>query len=107
MGRTGASAEHGCDAGGEGVFDLLGADEVDMGVDTAGGDDAAFTGDDFRGGSDDHGDAILNERIPGVADACDASVLDTDIGFDNSLNGIEDKRVGDDQVQALVVEGEG
>ena len=52
-GRAGAAADHGGDAAGDRVFDLLRADEVDVGIDAAGGDDAAFAGDDFGGGADD------------------------------------------------------
>jgi hypothetical protein len=52
VGGPGAAAEHGGDAGVEGVVDLLGADEVDVAVDAARGEDAALGGDDLRAGAD-------------------------------------------------------
>ena len=52
--RTGAAADHGGDAAGERMLDLLRADEMDVRIDAAGGDDAALAGDDLGGGADDH-----------------------------------------------------
>ena len=43
-------------------FDLLRADEVDVRVDAAGGDDHAFAGDDFGAGADDDVDRRLDVR---------------------------------------------
>ena len=37
------------------MIDLLRADEMNVGVDAARGDDAAFAGDHLGGGADDHG----------------------------------------------------
>ena len=107
VGRASAAAEEGGDAAGEGVLDLLRANEVDVGIDAASGDDLAFAGDDFGGGADDHGDAVLEEGIAGVADGGDAAMFDADVGFDDALDGVEDEGVGDDEVEALGVEGEG
>ena len=104
--RTGAAADQGGDAAGDGVLDLLRADEMDVGVDAAGGDDAAFARDDFGGGADGHGDAVLQQRIARVADADDAAVLDADVRFDDAVGGVEDEGVGDDEIERVRIEGE-
>ena len=39
-----------------------------------------------------------------MADADDAPFLDADIGFDHAGHGIEDERVGNDQVERLGIE---
>ena len=51
-------------------------------------------------------DAILQQRIARVADADDAAVLDADVRFDDALHGIEDQRVGDDEIEGLRIQGE-
>ena len=56
------------------VFDLLRADEMNMRIDAAGGDDAAFTRDHLCRRANDHPDTILNQRIASVSEAHDASV---------------------------------
>ena len=90
------------------MFDLLWADEVDVPVDAAGRDDAAFCGDDLGRGPDGHarGDAALHERVASVADGADAAVLDADVRLDNALHGVEDEGVRQHQVERLRVEGE-
>jgi len=42
-----------------------------------------------------------------VADANDASVLHADVRLDHAEHGIEDERIGDDQVERLRVDGGG
>ena len=73
-GGAGAAAEHGGDAGVQRLLDLLRADEVDVGVEAAGGEDLAFAGDDLGAGADDDVDARLDVRVAGLADADDATV---------------------------------
>ena len=87
--------------------DLLRADEMDVAVDSPGGEDAAFAGDHFRGRADDHGDAVLDERISRVAEAGDAAMLDADVGLDDAGDGIDDERVGDDEIERLRRQREG
>ncbi len=98
-----AAADHRSDAAGQCVLDLLRADEMNVGVDAAGGDDAAFARDDFGRRADDHAgrDALLNAGIAGVAEADDAPILDPDVRLDDALHGVEHERVGDDQVERL------
>ena len=57
----------------ERLLDLLRADEVDVGVDAAGGDDHAFAGDDLGARADDDVDARLHVRVAGLADRRDAA----------------------------------
>ena len=51
------------------LFDLLRADEVDVRVDAAGGDDQALAGDDLGAGADHDVDAGLDVGVAGLADA--------------------------------------
>ena len=55
------------------LLDLLRADEVDVGVEAAGGEDLAFAGDDLGARADDDGDAGLDVGIAGLADGGDAA----------------------------------
>ena len=84
----------GGDAAGQGRFDLLGADEVDVGVDAAGREDVALPGDGF--GSRPHHDRhpFLGVGVAGFANANDAAVLEADIGFDDPPP-VEDQGIGD------------
>ena len=74
-GRAGAAADHGGDAAHQRFFDLLRADEMDVAVDAAGGEDHAFTGDHLGAGADSDGHAGLDVRVAGLADGGDAAVL--------------------------------
>src|SRR5262249_60697045 len=60
---AGAAAEHGGDAAHQRVLDLLRADEMDVTVETAGGEDAAFTGDNVSARTDDDADVRLDVGI--------------------------------------------
>ena len=55
---------------------------MNMRIDTAGGDNRTFTGDNFGTGADRNGDARLNIRIAGFTDRGNFSILDADIGFE-------------------------
>ncbi len=100
-GRSGAAADHGGDAGIERLLDLLRADEVDVHIDAAGGDDAALAGDHLGAGADDDVDPGLDVGIAGLADGGDAPVLDADVGLDDAPM-VEDQRVGDDGVDGAL-----
>ena len=97
MRRPGAAAQHRGDARHQRLLDLLRADEMDMGVDAAGGQDLALAGNRFGSGTDYNGDARLRIRIAGLADGCDAPVLEADVGLVDAA-GIDDERVGDHRV---------
>ena len=64
--RAGAAAQHGGHAAGQGFFHLLGADEVDVAVDAACGDDVAFAADDLGAGADDDVHAGLRVGLPAL-----------------------------------------
>src|ERR1019366_2657524 len=101
--RSGAAAKHGGDAGHQRLVHLLRADEMDMAVEAAGGEDFSLSRDDLGAGADDDGDARLNVRIAGFADGRDAAFLDADVGLGDAPV-IEDQRIGDDGVdRALLV----
>jgi hypothetical protein len=81
--RAGAAAEHGGDAAHQRFLDLLRADEVDMRVDAAGGDDLALAGDASVPGP-------MMMVTPAACRDCrpcrsrDAAVLEADIGLDDA-----------------------
>ena len=99
-GRPGAAADHGGDAGHQRFVDLLRADEMDVGVDAAGGDDQPSPAMTSVPAPMTMVDAGLDVRIAGLADAGDAAVLDADVGLDDAA-GVEDQRVGDHDIDAL------
>src|SRR5205807_10162897 len=71
-----AAAEHRGDAGHQCMFDLLRADEMDVAVEAARGEDLALAGYDVRAGADHDGDPGLDIRIAGLADGADVALLD-------------------------------
>src|SRR5205085_9026649 len=77
----GAAAHHGGDAAVERIVDLLRADEMDVTVDAARGDDLALAGDRLGARPDDDVDTRLHIGIAGLADRGDAAVLQADIGL--------------------------
>jgi hypothetical protein len=102
--RAGAAAEHGGHAGMQRVLDLLGADEVDVAVEAAGGEDLALAGDGLGAGADDDVDAGLGVGVAGLADGGDAAVLEADIGLVDA-GPVDDQRVGDDGVDGALGAG--
>ena len=92
-----AAAQHRGDAGHERLLDLLRADEMDVRVEAAGGEDLAFARDHFGAGTDNDGDAGLDVGIAGLADRGDEAILQADVGFDDAPM-VEDEGVGDDGI---------
>jgi hypothetical protein len=84
------------------LLDLLRADEVDVAVDAAGGDDHAFAGDDLGARADDDVHARLHVGVAGLADGGDAAALDADVGLDDAPV-VDDQGVGDDHVVRFVL----
>ena len=87
------------------LVDLLRADEMDVGVEAAGGEDLAFARDHLGAGADHDGDVRLDVGIAGLADGGDAAVLEADIGFDDAPM-VEDQRIGDDGVDRALPVGD-
>jgi hypothetical protein len=103
--RAGAAAQHRGDAGHQRFVDLLRTDEMDVGVEAAGGEDFSFARDDVGAGADDDGDAGLDVGIAGLADGADHAFLDADIGFDDAPV-IDDQRIGDDGIDRALFVGD-
>jgi hypothetical protein len=95
--RPRAAAQHGGDARHQRLLDLLRADEVDMRVETACGDDLAFARDHLGAGADDDVDTGLDVGIACLADRGDAPASEPDIGLHDSPM-VEDEGVGDHRV---------
>ena len=70
---------------------------MDVRIEAAGGQDLALAGDHFRPRPDDDGDAGLDVRIAGLADAMDEPVLEAHVGLHDPPM-IEDDGVGDDRI---------
>ena len=99
-GRPGAAAYHGGDARHQRFFNLLRADKVNVGINTACGDDHAFTGNHLGACANRDGDAGLYIRVTGFADARDITALDTNIGFDDAPV-VYDQGIGNHRVRNL------
>src|SRR5205085_5473564 len=78
---AGAAAEHRGDARHQGVLDLLRADEMDVAVESARGEDLAFAGDDVRPRADHDADPGLDVGIAGLANGADQTFLDGAVGL--------------------------
>jgi hypothetical protein len=74
-----------------------GADEVDVAVEAAGGDDLALARDRLGAGADHDVDAGLGVGVAGLADGADPAVAQADVGLDDA-GVIEDQGVGDHRV---------
>src|SRR6185295_19954572 len=103
--RPGAAAEHGGDAGHQRLFDLLRADEMDVGVEATGGENLSFARDHLGARADDDGDVWLNVGIAGFADSGDAAFLETDVGLDDAPV-VDDQRIGNDGVDRALLVGD-
>ena len=95
--RPGSAAEHGGDARHQRLLHLLRADEMDMGVEAAGGENFSLAGNHLRARPDDDGDVGLDVGVAGLADGRDAVGLEADIGFHDAPV-VEDQRIGDDGI---------
>ena len=93
-GRAGAPAEHRRHAARERLFDLLRADEMDVAVDAAGGDDHPFGRDDFGARADDDVDTRLHVGVAGLADL-----------RDDDAPMVDDQRIGQHAVDGVARTG--
>ncbi len=96
-GRAGAAAGHGGDAAAQGLFDQLRANEMDVAVKAAGGDDGAFATDNFSARANDDVHARLGVGVAGLANRHDAAVLEADVGLDDAPV-VDDQGVGHDRI---------
>ena len=100
----GAAAEQRGHARHQRVVDLLRADEMDVAVEPARGEDAPLARDHVGAGPDDDRDVRLDVRIAGLADRMDLAVLDADVALHDPPV-IEDDRVGDDGIDRALLVG--
>ena len=103
-GGAGAAPQEGGDAAGQGGFDLLRADEVDVGVDRAGGHDVPLAGDRLGARAHNDGHAGLGVGVARLADRHDAAIAQADVGLDDPPP-VEDQGVGDHRVYRPVGPG--
>ncbi len=99
--RAGTTAQHAGHAGIKRVFNLLRADPVNVGINPAGGDDVAFTGDDLGTRTDDDINTGLHIRVSGLADPGNAAIANANIGLDDA-GVIQDQRIGDHGIHRTI-----
>jgi len=99
-GRAGAATDHGGDARHQRLINLLWADEVNVRVDAASGENHALTGNHLGAWPDDDVDAGLDIRITGFADGLDVAILERHVGLDDAPP-VDDQGVGDDRIRRL------
>mmetsp|Transcript_27196 Transcript_27196/g.56243 ORF Transcript_27196/g.56243 Transcript_27196/m.56243 type:complete len:751 (+) Transcript_27196:184-2436(+) len=102
---AGSPSEHGRQPGGNGVVELLGTDEVDVGVDASGREDEFFAGNHIGSRTDDHvlvDDSVHHVGVSGLSDPDDAIALDADVGLDDAKNAVHDQSVRNDHIQCYV-----
>ena len=77
-------------------------EQVDVGVNGAGGRDQALARDDDGAGADDDVDVVRGVRVAGPSDSDDPSLTDSDAGTDDSEDRVEHDHIGDDDVAGLL-----
>ena len=94
--RPGATAKHCRDSTGERLVDLLRANKMNMRIEATGRHDMPLGGNHLSTCTNHHtfGHASLNQWISRVADAGDASILDSDIRFDDAQDRVNDGGIG-------------
>src|SRR5690606_10564072 len=98
--RPRAAADERGDAARHRRIGLCGADIVEVRVDTASGQDEAFTCDHLSVDADDQVrvDARHDVRVAGLADAGDLAVLDADVSF-HDAGVVDDQSIGDHAIE--------
>ena len=92
-----ATADHGGDAAGQGLFNLLRCNEVNVRVDATRRNDVAFAADHFSARANDDVNAGLCIWIACFADGHNAAIFQTNIGLHNAPM-IDDQCIGHDGV---------
>ena len=101
MRRSGAAAEHGGNAGRQRFFNLLRANEMDMHINSARGQDTSFAGDDLRPRPDDDVHIGLRVGIARLADGGNAPAAQADIRLHHAPM-IQDQRIGDHGIHRAI-----
>ena len=105
-GGSGAATNHGGNARGDRHLNLLGTNEVDVGINAASGEDHAFSGDRLGTRSHNNRHIILDVRVARFADRRNLAVLNPYIRFDNAPP-VQNQRVGDHQIHRSIGAGDG
>src|ERR1700682_1166342 len=103
-GRPRAPREHRCGGGVERRVNQLWANQMNMRVNAAGGEDAVLAGDHLGARTDHDVDPELDVGVACLADAANAAVANPDIGLDDAPM-VEDHRIGDDGIDGAVRAG--
>ena len=93
-------------AGGQRLVDLRGREQVDVGVEAAGGEDLALAGDHVGAGADDQSrvDPVGDVGVAAAPDPDDPAGPDADVGADDAPV-VEDHHVRDHRVQRALGRG--
>ena len=92
-----ATADHGGDAAGQGLFNLLRRYEVDVRVNATCCHDVAFAADDFGARANDDVNARLRIGVACFANGHNAAVFQTNVGLHNAPM-VDDQCIGHDGV---------
>ena len=105
-GGSGAAANHGGHPRGNGGLNLLGADEVNVGINAARREDHPFPGDRLGAGANDDVYIVLNVGIARFANFDDAALFNAHIGFDDAPP-VQNQGVGNHGVHRPIGAGNG
>ena len=98
---TGASTQQGGDAAGDCRFDLLRADEVDVGINAPSGEDVTLSSNGFGARSDGDRHLITDVGIACFANGANAPIFEANIGFDDAPP-IKDQGIGDHRIDGTI-----
>ena len=103
-GRTRAAAHHGGHAAGQGFFDLLRANKVNVAVNSPGGNDVALAANHLGARANDDVHATLRVWVARFANGHDAPALEANVGFDDAPV-VQNKCVGHHTVHGSLMAG--
>ena len=107
VGGADTATDEGCDTTRKCRIHLLGRDDVDVSVDTSGGEYEMLATDSIRRGPRNHtsGYTIHNVGVAGLTDARNAPIFDTHVGLDYAQHRIHNGYIGDDNVERPLLAG--
>src|SRR5262245_29586877 len=97
--RPGTASDQRGNTGGNRVFHLLRADEVDVGIDATRSEDLPFAGNDLSARPNDDVDIWLNVWIASLSDLGDAAIGDANISLHDAPV-INDQRICDHRIDS-------
>src|SRR5690606_33419762 len=96
-----AATNHRGHTTGEGLFNLLRGNEVNVGVNAARRHDVAFAGNDFRAGANDDVNPGLRVGVACFANGSNAPTFEPNVGFDNAPV-VHDQRIGQHRIHGTL-----